>query len=282
MDKTTAAIINITNADIDKMRKEVLQQTLKQAIPLIKQADAATVTQPTDGGNIETLLKELQRQNKDNFLQLNNRLDSIAESVKDDLRKEFQPQLDKMGSQISETKVALNNENKEMMKTLPIHQQFLESLDHENRSKAVIITGVPEEDDLTIDEGTAESDKEKCTLIFDKLDQVATIRKVQRLGKVEAERNRPIKVELQDREERDAIIASAKNLKDTSNKENVTNKIYIKKDQHPLVRKEWQRLYEVQNNERDRPENAGRTIVVDRKTRTVKVDGNVIDKFQGF
>ena len=54
--------------------------------------------------------------------------------------------------------------------------------------------------------------------------------------------------------------------------------IYIKKDLHPAVRREWGRLHEVKATEQNRPENAGCQIVLDSR-REVTRDGVVIDKW---
>ena len=46
-------------------------------------------------------------------------------------------------------------------------------------------------------------------------------------------------------------------------------RVYVKKDVHPLVRKELSRLREVEKRERDKPENQGRNVRYDYKERKV-------------
>ena len=57
-------------------------------------------------------------------------------------------------------------------------------------------------------------------------------------------------------------------------------KIYVKKDTHPGVRKEWKRLYDAMAQEQRKPENAGANIQLDKKERVLRRDGRVIDKWK--
>ena len=73
---------------------------------------------------------------------------------------------------------------------------------------------------------------------------------------------------------RSRILANAKNLKTAGEK---FSRIYVKKDVHPGVRKEWQRLREAEAKEKERPENAGCDIRLDTRQRKLYHDGEVID-----
>ena len=57
-------------------------------------------------------------------------------------------------------------------------------------------------------------------------------------------------------------------------------KIYINKDIHPKVHKELGRLRAVVNDEKRKPENAGRKVEYDHFNRVVKVDGIIVDRFK--
>ena len=59
-------------------------------------------------------------------------------------------------------------------------------------------------------------------------------------------------------------------------------KIFIKKDMHPGVRREFNRLRESEKAQRESPDNNGRTIVYDRESRTIAVDGVVVDRFRSL
>ena len=72
-----------------------------------------------------------------------------------------------------------------------------------------------------------------------------------------------------------------KNLKTSGE---LFKKIYIKKDIHPSIRKEWERLRSVEKTEKDRPENVGCVVRLDTQERKVYRDNVVIDSWnpQGF
>ena len=55
--------------------------------------------------------------------------------------------------------------------------------------------------------------------------------------------------------------------------------IFIKKDVHPRVRKEWQRLRDVERAEKEKPENVGCVIRLDPRERKVYKDREVIDSW---
>lgn len=57
-------------------------------------------------------------------------------------------------------------------------------------------------------------------------------------------------------------------------------KIYIKKDSHPGVRREWKRLKEAEKEEKRKPSNVGCNIRLDFKERVLYKDGVIIDKWQ--
>lgn len=50
-----------------------------------------------------------------------------------------------------------------------------------------------------------------------------------------------------------------------------------KKDVHPGVRKEWKRLREAEEREKERPENVGCVIRLDTRQRKLYRDNNVMD-----
>ena len=54
----------------------------------------------------------------------------------------------------------------------------------------------------------------------------------------------------------------------------------LKKDVHPLIRKELNRLREVEKREKEKPENQGLNVYYDGTRREVVVNGNVVDKFR--
>ena len=99
----------------------------------------------------------------------------------------------------------------------------------------------------------------------------------QRLGKPDPTRRRhPIKVMLASPRDLDAIVASGKTLK---SKGDNFNRIYLKKDTHPVIRKETHRLKTREIEESRKPANEGVEIKYDWDNRVLLRDGIVIDRF---
>ena len=83
-----------------------------------------------------------------------------------------------------------------------------------------------------------------------------------------------IKVESQPR--RDAFLRVARNLKDA---QGPLSSVYMKKDMHPAVRKEYAHLRKKEQEEREKSTNVGATITYDRRNRVLLCNGVIIDKY---
>ena len=57
-------------------------------------------------------------------------------------------------------------------------------------------------------------------------------------------------------------------------------KIYIKKDTHPGVRREWKRLKDAEEEEKKKATNVGCNIRLDYKERVLYRDNVIIDRWQ--
>ena len=89
-------------------------------------------------------------------------------------------------------------------------------------------------------------------------------------------KKRRIVVVVRSKEDRDKVLENAKRLNDAGN---TYGRVYVKKDQHPEVRKEWNRLREVEKLEKSRPENQHVTIRLDTKERKLYRNDIVIDSW---
>ena len=153
-------------------------------------------------------------------------------------------------------------------------QLFLENVDRKERETKLIVRGVPEETD-TLDGAT--SDEEKLSKIWSRIGATVSRISSKRLGNTALpDRKRPILVIVRSKEERDSVLEKAKLLK---NSEEAFKTIYIRKDVHPAVRKEWERLRHAENDERNRPENRGCVIRLDTKERKLYRNDEVIDSW---
>jgi hypothetical protein len=162
------------------------------------------------------------------------------------------------------------------------HQRYLEALEAEKRAANLIFLGVPENKMEIRSEAGGVTE-----IIDDGVKVTTTLRKigihdreisnVERIGAARNGKTRPIKVTLARAHERADILKKAAELKTAGEP---FMKIYIKKDIHPLVRREFTRLYKVKKNEAEKPENIGRKVEYDYTKRCVMVDGIVVDSFQ--
>lgn len=156
-------------------------------------------------------------------------------------------------------------------------QLYLEVLDRKEREANLVILGVPDEHEAL---DGAVTDDDKLEKIWEKVGVNNVAGTHRRLGRSDgdgsARRCRPILLMLQDKTLRTHILDQAKNLKSSGD---AFKKIYVKKDVHPAVRKEWQRLRDVEKAERERPENAGCVIYLNARERKLYRDGDIIDSW---
>ena len=158
------------------------------------------------------------------------------------------------------------------------HQLFLEQLDRQKRETNLVLFGIPDGQE-SFDGATTDDDKIKkvWTAVEADPDRI-TIRSHRRLGPViNANRPRPLLVDVESKSIRDEMLEKSKKLKELQ--ENY-KKIYIKKDSHPEVRKEWKRLRDAEEVEKNKPSNSGCTIRLDFKQRVLYKYDIAIDKWR--
>ena len=141
----------------------------------------------------------------------------------------------------------LKTENQFLKNSMMQQQRYLEKLEAEKRANNLIFYGVPE-DNLTADRATAKTDEENASLSSNTLVKKDTeIENIVRLGIRRDHNNRPMKVTLTKPYQRKDILENTKQLKEKSGS---LSKIFIKKDIHPLVHKEFQRLRRIEREEK--------------------------------
>ena len=174
----------------------------------------------------------------------------------------------------------LDDAIKPYKETVAHQQKALEFLEGRNREKNLIVTGLKE----SVGANSVEQDRNKVDAML------ATIgcpgiapAKVSRLGKrvaVDANNQnarppRPIMISLDTAADTRSVLDKCKEL--ASNDEYKT--VYVKRDSHPLVRKEWKRLRDLVKIEKEAPMNVGTEIKLDYRERAIKRDGVVIHRF---
>ena len=151
-------------------------------------------------------------------------------------------------------------------------QRFLEMLDKKEREDNVVILGLPDEGEAL--EG-AVTDVDKMQRVWEKIGVPRVQCQHRRLGtQGNNNRKRPLLLTIRDKELRSRILSNAKNLKSAGES---YSRIYVKKDVHPGVRKEWERLREAEKREKERPENVGYEVKLDTRERKLYRNGEVID-----
>ena len=97
------------------------------------------------------------------------------------------------------------------------------------------------------------------------------------LGTAAPHKKRPLLIVVRNREQRDVVLRNTKKLKDAGDS---YSRIYVKKDQHPAVRKEWKRLFDAEKAEKEKAENQGANIRLDTRERKLYRNDEVIDSWQ--
>ena len=241
-------------AELHKMKKEDLVKLLQEREnPGGERQDTMTMVLE----EMRMIKDEIKKSNEIVMTTLR-RMDALEEEVKD-----------------------LKQEKEELVRLLESHQTFLESVDSKERQCNIIVTGLRENSDAF-----GENDKEKVAKILENIGASVDPERVKsrRLGKLDESREmqkRTLLMSLPDKETRDDILTKAKELKKYKGVEQQQiSKVYLKKDVHPMWRKEKERLQKVVRDEKKKAINAGVEIKYDHKRRAVLRDGQVIDKFQ--
>lgn len=146
-----------------------------------------------------------------------------------------------------------------------------------NRSREQYMFGVPDEQ-VSLDGATTEDDKVQKVMNAVSAGPEVVVRSHRRLGQQQAgNRPRPLLVKVDSKYLRDSVLEKAATLK---NMPEPYKKIYVKKDSHPEVRREWKRLKDVEEEEKRKPTNEGCNIRLDYRERVVYRDGVEIDRWR--
>ena len=151
---------------------------------------------------------------------------------------------------------------------------FIESIEQEKRQCNLIVSGLPE----AVDE-IGSDDKEKLRNVLTAAGCTVDVSdaSIQRLGVQDQRGKRPIKLTVKTKYDRDQIVGCGKKLKQGQNENSVYSSIYLKKDIHPLIRKEYKRLRDRQNDEKT--SNPQANVEYDHTQRVLRRDAVVIDRF---
>lgn len=234
----------------------------------LKKMQRNQLTRLTKEDLIESILAAPEA-NDGQLLELTNKLHALVAEVAE-LRKAVVAPDGGINKRFVELQTQVNKQAEVISK----QQQYLEAIDRREREKNIVITGVPDENEA-LDEAT--SDEGKLHKIWSKVGVNEAIQSHRRLGTaVFDNRRRAILLTVDNKEIRDRILEKARQLKQAGRE---YEKIFIKKDVHPSIRKEWKRLHDAERAEKGRPENSGCVIRLDTRERKLYRDGVVIDSW---
>ena len=165
-------------------------------------------------------------------------------SMESDFLKKFQAMEDRMNI-LDNEKSKLEEENSVLRSAVINMQKSLNRIDSDVRNKNVIITGLPEVEIQDGENGNKfKTDKEKIKWLLDRMendsfeDQIDTLN-ISRLGEEKEGYNRVVKIILPTVEARNEFLKNTSKMKDAPNP---WNKVFVKKDQHPVYIAENNRL----------------------------------------
>lgn len=186
----------------------------------------------------------------------------------------------KMMEAENETKTKIKELNDIIEKQSSIimqHQLFMEQVDRQKRETNLVMFGLPEEQ-VSLDGATTEDDKIQKVMNAVSAGPEVVVRSYRRLGQQQAgNRPRPLLVKVDSKYLRDSVLEKAATLK---NMPEPYKKIYLKKDSHPEVRREWKRLKDAEEEEKRKPTNEGCNIRLDYRERVLYRDGVEIDRWR--
>ena len=284
-DNIAEQVLNMTTAQLDRMKKDdlitLLTDTAKQWEQLNKKTDVLVEINERMKklGTLEAKLEKLDT--------LPDALDEIKASVSAVANKvteigttltDHSAELDvlrPLPARVDTLNDLCENNFADIYKSMEYLQRFAEGLDSRQRGKNIIILGVSESSDALGDDDTTRIKNiiEKTSAMT--LEEIGDT-SVKRLGeRIIAGRPRPILVCLEDHAKQWKILQNAKNLKDITGYSN----IYIKRDIHPTVSREQNRLRKREKELKEDPANRGVNIIYDYKNRVLKRDGVMIDRF---
>ena len=161
-----------------------------------------------------------------------------------DYKKKFQTMDDRINI-LDKEKSKLEEENTVLRNVVTNMQRCLNRLDSDVRNKNVIITGLPE-GEIQLDENgeTYTTDKEKIKWLMQRMenndfdDEIEHFN-VCRIGEAKDGSNRVVKIVMESVEKRDKFLKNTSKMKDAPEP---WNKVFIKKDQHPVYIAENNRI----------------------------------------
>ena len=234
---------------------------------------------------LRAAIEGVEKTIRDSHKQLIDKIDGIASDwhqAMDWIKAEFQKSNDAVAAlkdivkaQVEDA-IELSESVQAAKKMALLHQKALDSWDWEKRKKNLIVRGLPE-GEMSIDGKDVKDDKSKVIEVLKKVGgNLEMVDDFFRLGKREEGRSRPLIVKFVRSREKYAIKENSKKLKEAGP---MWAKVFIFNDEPFPYREEMKRLNIVFKAEKTNPDNAGKTVIFDRKKKEVSVNGVCVDRF---
>ena len=190
-----------------------------------------------------------------------------------DLKSKVTVNLEKRVSLI-ETEQLQTQEKTSVLTNIAINiQRSLNMIDQNERATNLVISGLPEEPITDDDQLNTDEDKIQHILsIIDCSDEIRDVIECSRLGKERTGMTRMLKVKMGNRESREKVVKNAPLLK---RKEELWQKVYVKKDTHPVYAQETNRIRKKMKELKAIPDNENKVTLVEGR---LLLDGKEVDR----
>ena len=243
------------------------------------ESSASGITPENLGGLLEKPISELTVAD---IIQINRISNSPMQqqlnSIESELKKKIQI-LDNRVNVLQQRNSTIEEENTVLRDTIGNMQKSLNRLDSEVRNKNVVITGLPE-GEIPVGDGdqTLTTDDEKIDWILRITENTffndrGENFRATRLGEPKPGYNRVVKIVMSSVEERDEFLKNTVKMKDAPPP---WDKVYVKKDQHPVYLAENNRLRKKVSDLKKKPGYENKEIKL--LNGKVLVDNQVVDK----
>lgn len=194
-------------------------------------------------------------------------VDKLKEGMNELTQQKLQIELLKQRCDIYEENIAT------LKSTIANQQKSLNTIDSNERVKNLIISGLNEEDIIEGDD-VYKSDEEKVAALFRVIGTTLPNNcTLTRLGKRNDRYARIIKLNVQNRLNRDNILKKTRDLK---NANDIWKSVYLKKDLHPAIIHENRRIHKKLNILKSLDENKEKDVRLERGK--LKVNGTIVDE----
>ena len=210
--------------------------------------------------------------NEDYWKQFDNRLDTKIKTVETNLTNLITTQNQKI--ELLEKKCETYEENIDNLKAIVSKQQItISSIDQDKREKNIIISGM-NEDIIEYNDTKYETDIAKIDILLEILGvTIPDGYEALRIGKQHPNYHRIIKMNVHSKHSRDTIMNVTKKLKDVGPP---WDKIYLKKDLHPAMIQENNRLRFKLKKLKSLEENNGKNVKIEKGK--LKIDNVIVDQ----